>query len=641
MAPRPTVSLTSVKDVEKGMADLRQERLISPWLHETGADDMFISRLSNKTVDMFRGGGTVGNDEGYYSTEDETAGKDREREDIGAPLLATTAGRKSFELNCASNSRRASLDIFVAMLSNFGTAYNVVNISMALKIMKGPELYGEGLSSEDPFVDACSYMLIGGMIVGQLIFGTLGDFLGLELAMSIAMSIQILGSVLSSVALPVPGFGTRSVFFMLAAFRFLLGVGCGGVYPLAAALSARSPTKKEDRGQSVALVFSMQGIGYLVAPTLAYVLLLIFGETNYYVWRVLLGIGCIPGLILLYMRMVQARAVLAKERVSDAAQLLLDGGSEDDGRPLPPSSSSSSSGGGAERLLGLADKKSDDDLDAPEARERESISAREALRQSLTVDLAVVAKNSHSVWEAIKIEENIVVKIVGTAGCWLLFDVLFYGNTLFQPIVLDAAFGDAQTTTDTAKETMLVTCMAVPGYFVSVYFISKVGPRRIQAQGFLFMALLYFLIGFLWDIMTSHTALLLVSYGATFFFSNFGPNSTTFVLPSMTFSPTCRSTLNGLCAASGKFGAFLGALLFSPAAAAWGDSTVMIVCGALSLIGLAMTLGCVKEDVGRANNNTTKASANADAGPTGGAVTGVTNADAQKFVKKSLTVNMV
>lgn len=38
----------------------------------------------------------------------------------------------------------------------------------------------------------------------------------------------------------------------------------------------------------------------------------------------------------------------------------------------------------------------------------------------------------------------------------------------------------------------------------------------------------------------------------TFFFSNFGPNSTTFMLPSLTFPDQVRSSLNGISAASGE-----------------------------------------------------------------------------------------
>ena len=44
-------------------------------------------------------------------------------------------------------------------------------------------------------------------------------------------------------------------------------------------------------------------------------------------------------------------------------------------------------------------------------------------------------------WTAIKSEDQLLLKLVGTAGTWFLFDIVFYGNTLFQPVVIKTAFG--------------------------------------------------------------------------------------------------------------------------------------------------------------------------------------------------------
>ena len=76
------------------------------------------------------------------------------------------------------------------------------------------------------------------------------------------------------------------------------------------------------------------------------------------------------------------------------------------------------------------------------------------------------------------------------------------------------------------------------------------------------------------------------------------------MLPSMTFSPGCRSTLNGVSAASGKVGALIGAIIFEPAAKAFGNSTVMLFCAFLSCIGTLMTLTSVRSDVGFGEGST-------------------------------------
>jgi len=70
------------------------------------------------------------------------------------------------------------------------------------------------------------------------------------------------------------------------------------------------------------------------------------------------------------------------------------------------------------------------------------------------------------------------------------------------------------------------------------------------------------------------------------------------MLPSMTFSKPCRSTLNGISAASGKAGALLGAILFEPAAVELGNNTVMIICALISLLSFFLTFIYVSDTVG-------------------------------------------
>ena len=51
-------------------------------------------------------------------------------------------------------------------------------------------------------------------------------------------------------------------------------------------------------------------------------------------------------------------------------------------------------------------------------------------------------------------------------------------------------------------------------------------------------------------------------YALTFFFANWGPNSTTYILPSELFPARFRSSAHGFCAAMGKAGAITGVFGF-------------------------------------------------------------------------------
>jgi MFS transporter, PHS family, inorganic phosphate transporter len=114
-------------------------------------------------------------------------------------------------------------------------------------------------------------------------------------------------------------------------------------------------------------------------------------------------------------------------------------------------------------------------------------------------------------------------------------------------------------------------------------------PRYVMVQGFLVMGVLYMVIGINWNYLRGFPLLLVFLYGMTFFFANYGPNTTTFILPSLVYSHDCRSTLNGISAASGKLGALVGASFFEPMADELGDDRVMMICSAIAILACVLT----------------------------------------------------
>ncbi|KAL7580243.1 hypothetical protein ACA910_012981 [Epithemia clementina (nom. ined.)] len=476
----------------------------------------------------------------------------------------------------ASTSRNTSAaDLRLSMLSNFSTAYNILSISLSLKIMH--PLYQDTFSKQNESL--CSSALIAGMIVGQLAGGTLGDVLGRHRAMALVMVLQVSAALCSAVShgFTVPSFydcGDEgawrvSIYKVLAVCRFILGVGAGGVYPLAATLTAESSQSKRDRAKSVALTFSFQGIGYLAVPLVTWIVVSIFGQRSDVSWRIILGLGALPGIILTVRRLDSV------QRHKQNKGKLKGGGS------ASPSER-------AATFPTMTTVKNDDVEQQNISSASSTSSASVPIRRLVPV----------SVIDAIMGEKDLFRKLMGTGGCWLLFDILFYGNTLFQPVVLSAAFGSAETVAKAAQDTTLLALLALPGYFASVFSVGRLSPWFIQIQGFFVMGMLYLVIGILFHELAGQKAVLLLTYGATFFFSNYGPNATTFMLPSMTFSKHCRSTLNGVCAAMGKAGAFFGTVAFVEATNRFGQKAVFMACAVLSFIGCIVTLTCISPKTG-------------------------------------------
>jgi MFS family permease len=80
-------------------------------------------------------------------------------------------------------------------------------------------------------------MALAGAIVGQLGFGAIADLIGRRSVFIMTCTIVITGSILSATVVDSASFG---LYAQLSLWRFLLGVGVGGEYPLSAAVTAES-----------------------------------------------------------------------------------------------------------------------------------------------------------------------------------------------------------------------------------------------------------------------------------------------------------------------------------------------------------------------------------------------------------------
>src|SRR5207237_203648 len=89
-------------------------------------------------------------------------------------------------------------------------------------------------------------------------------------------------------------------FWVLIGFRFLLGFGVGGDYPVSAVLMSEYANRK-DRGKLVGMVFGTQALGLIVGPLVA-LALLGAGVSDDLAWRILLGLGAVPAAAVIYLR---------------------------------------------------------------------------------------------------------------------------------------------------------------------------------------------------------------------------------------------------------------------------------------------------------------------------------------------------
>ena len=107
--------------------------------------------------------------------------------------------------------------------------------------------------------------------------------------------------------------------------------------------------------------------------------------------------------------------------------------------------------------------------------------------------------------------------------------------------------------------------------------------------GFAVMAACYFAIALIPGIQ-ENLPLFIGIFGLSFFFVNFGPNTTTFLIPSEIYPTDIRAKAHGLSAATGKLGAFVGAFFLPFILKKYGLSPTMLIIAFVSVLGIFSSL---------------------------------------------------
>ncbi|KAF9188177.1 Inorganic phosphate transporter pho84 [Haplosporangium sp. Z 767] len=377
-----------------------------------------------------------------------------------------------------------------------------------------------------------------GTFIGQVGFGYLADRLGRKRMYGIELMIIIVATL--GQAISGNGFAL-SLPATIIIWRVIVGVGIGGDYPLSAVITSEFATTQR-RGAMMAAVFAMQGFGYLTTGIVTIILLGAFKDMIIedprnldYVWRIIIGFGCIPALVAVYFRMT----------IPETPRYVLD----------------------VENNLNKAER----DVATVLKESRNYLQSEDDAKEDLVLSNPTIAKGSwsdfcsyFSKWQNLKI-------LFGTSMAWFALDVAFYGIGLNNSFILSSIkFSDVEgdnfsTCWNAAVGQIIIILLgAIPGYWVTVFTIERLGRIKIQLLGFIMSCILFCVLGFAYDPIKDHSVpLFIFLFAATQFFQNFGPNTTTFIIPGEVFPTRYRSTGHGIAAGSGKLGAIVAQVGFS------------------------------------------------------------------------------
>ncbi|KAM5544529.1 hypothetical protein V8D89_001427 [Ganoderma adspersum] len=382
-----------------------------------------------------------------------------------------------------------------------------------------------------------------GTFVGQLLFGWLADVVGRKRMYGVELMLIIVatfGQAVSGQAHAV------SIIGVLIVWRFIMGVGIGGDYPLSAVISSEFAST-HIRGRMMTAVFANQGWGQFTAALIGFIIVAAYKDSILtedpsvnakvdQMWRILIGLGCVPGAIALYFRLTipeTPRFTMDVERnVKQATQ-------------------------DVENFLTTGSYYVDPDA---------VIERAQAPKASRRDFVAYFSK-----WENLKL-------LIGTSYSWFALDIAFYGLGLNSSTILTAiGFGTPSANLTggdkiyenlkniTVGNMILSVAGLIPGYWMTFLLVDRWGRKPIQLMGFIMLTILFCCMGFGYNKLTATDGgrkAFVFLYCLTNFFQNFGPNTTTFIVPGEAFPTRYRSTAHGISAASGKLGAIVAQVGF-------------------------------------------------------------------------------
>ncbi|ODO07307.1 phosphate:H+ symporter [Cryptococcus wingfieldii CBS 7118] len=430
----------------------------------------------------------------------------------------------------------------VAGVGFFTDAYDIFSISIAATMI-GYVYHNGGSSTTNQDLGVKVAHSIG-TFFGQLLFGFLADHLGRKKMYGIELVIIIIGTLGQAVAGRAPGINIYGVLIM---WRFIMGLGIGGDYPLSSVITSEFAARRI-RGRMMTAVFSAQGWGNLASAIVSVIVVSAYKSSIHsepltdlravdQSWRLIIGIGCVPAVIALYFRLT----------IPETPRYTMD----------------------IERNI----KQASQDVDT-------YLTTGEYVVDPIhNNERAEVPKASwkdfcrhFGKWENGKV-------LLGTSWSWFALDIAFYGLGLNSSTILTTIGFGSSTTLGTKQENIFQTLYNVavgniilsvggllPGYYFTFFLIDIWGRKPIQLMGFVLLTIIFVCMGFGYDKMLSTDSgkkAFVFLYCMANFFQNFGPNTTTFVIPGETFPTRYRSTAHGISAASGKLGAIVAQVGFS------------------------------------------------------------------------------
>ena len=150
--------------------------------------------------------------------------------------------------------------------------------------------------------------------------------------------------------------------------------------------------------------------------------------------------------------------------------------------------------------------------------------------------------------------------LLGTAGCWFLFDIVEYG--LKQN---DAAIFSENVSASYAESILQVLwsrLLVIPSLIFAPWFLTKVSSKKVQLLGFIGCGVANLILAVAYEELREFSTLFFLFYILQLSFQSL-PGVTTMAISAEIYPSMVRGAAAGISAACGKLGATVGSYFFS------------------------------------------------------------------------------
>jgi len=333
-----------------------------------------------------------------------------------------------------------------------------------------------------------------GAVIGMIAFGSMADYLGRRCLFISTSALICVASIGSACAGSLPALNL-SVYDILALWRFIMGLGIGGEYPLAAAVTTENAASASST-RAMSMVFGGMFLGGMLAPSFVLFLSGPCSVSGPRLWRCCFGFGALLAATVAALRWSALKETVAWEAASRSPGSI---------HRLPVQEAS--------------------------------------LRQKMQAQVSALMCMKWTV--------------LGTAGVWLLYDVVAYGIGLYSTTLFQSAAG-----LSSARLVFVINMLVFPGFAGAIFLSPRVSMKQLEVVGLVSMSLCFALMTVLHQRVDAHG----MGYLSIFTFQKcldtLGPGMATFTIPGQVFPTRIRATAHGISAAAGKAGAVIGTVIF-------------------------------------------------------------------------------